>query len=129
MLTVWSATGTDGTTCVSALFEAPGALDRPAPADFRSAGGQCSPANPAEPFGSLGGSSTAEGVHTMWATAGDAVRAELRLPDGTTRPALSAAGLFFCWYTAGPGAPAPVLVGYDSVGGEVGRTPLPNLMR
>ncbi|WP_328468069.1 hypothetical protein OHA21_50760 [Actinoplanes sp. NBC_00393] len=130
VLTVWSATGTDGTTCVSALYETPGPLNRPAPADFHSAGGQCTPAGgPAEPFGSVGGSAGQDGVHTMWGTAGTAARAELRFPDGSTRPALSAAGFFFCWYTADPSAPTPELVGYDADGHEVGRTPLPNLTR
>ncbi|MEU4428001.1 hypothetical protein AB0F81_45885, partial [Actinoplanes sp. NPDC024001] len=127
VLTVWSATGANGTTCVSALFEAPGPLSRPAPADFHSAGGQCSPAGPAEPFGNLGGSATPEGVHTMWATAGDAVTAEVRLPDGTRRPAIRAAGFFFCWYTIGPAGGRPQLVGYDAAGSVVGSTGMPDL--
>jgi hypothetical protein len=128
VLSVWSATGSDGTTCVSALYEPPGPLDRPAPADFHSAGGQCSPAAP-EPFGNLGGSATEAGVHTMWATAGPAVRAELHLPDGSRRPAVPAAGFFFCWYAAGPGAGTPLLVGYDAGGQVVGTEQMPNLSR
>ncbi|MEV6306356.1 hypothetical protein AB0M02_43580 [Actinoplanes sp. NPDC051861] len=130
VLTVWSATAADGTTCVSALYETAGPLDRPAPADFHSAGGQCTPATgPAEPFGNTGGSSEPDGVHTMWVSAGDAVTAELKLADGTTRPALAAAGLFFCWYTAGPSDEPPVLVGHDKRGRKTGSIPMPNLSR
>jgi hypothetical protein len=129
VLTVWSARSADGTVCVAPMFEAPGPLERPAPADFRLAGGQCGPADiRSQPvFGSTGGSSTPEGIHTMWASAGGAVRAELRLTDGSVRPALAAESMFFFWYEANERVAPPTLVGYDSAGKVVGERPLPDL--
>ncbi|MGN9909075.1 hypothetical protein ACTMTJ_16145 [Phytohabitans sp. LJ34] len=131
VLSVWSARGANGTVCVAPMFEAPGPVDRPAPADFRLAGGQCEPADMrSQPvFGSTGGSSTPEGIHTMWASAGGAVRAELRLTDGSVRPALAAAGMFFFWYEANERVAPPTLVGYDSAGTVLGERPLPDLDR
>lgn len=129
VLSVWSARDARGATCVAPMFETPGPLDRPAPTDFRLAGGQCTPALPAEPFGNLGGSADEHGVHTMWVTAGDAVRAELRAPDGTTRPVLRAEGMFFLWYAADARTGPPALVGYDAAGDVVGRHPMPHLGR
>ena len=129
VLSVWSARGTDGTVCVAPLFEAPGPLDRPAPTGFHLAGGQCAAPAPGEPFGNLGGSADEHGVHTMWATAGHALRAELRFPDGTARPALRAAGMFFVWYVTDARTAPPVLVGLDAAGRVVGRSPLPRLVR
>jgi hypothetical protein len=130
VLSAWSATSEDGTTCISALYEPPGPLTRPAPTDVHSAGGQCNPPDaPAEPFGNMGGSADPTGLHTMWVTAGPATRAELHLPDGTERPALTAAGYFFCWYVAAPQDETPTLIGYDANGQEVNRFSLPNTAR
>jgi hypothetical protein len=128
VLSVWSARSADGTVCVASVFEAPGPLDRPAPAGFRLAGGQCDPAGlRAQPFGSMGGSSTPEGIHTMWASAGGAVRAELRLTDGSVRPAIAAERKFFFWYEASERVAPPTLVGYDAAGSVVDERPLPDL--
>jgi len=128
VLSVWSARSADGTVCVASMFEAPGPVDRPAPDGFRLAGGQCDPADlPAEPFGSMGGSSTPEGIHTMWASAGGAVRAELRLTDGSVRPTVPAEGKFFFWYEASERVAPPTLVAYDAAGSVVDERPLPDL--
>jgi hypothetical protein len=123
VLSVWAAEGADGTLCVSPMFEPPGPLDRPAPADFALAGGECVPPDLRDqPLGdSMGASADERGVYTVWGTAGTAVRADLRLADGTGRPAVVVAGMFFAWY--GPG-PAPVLVGYDAADRVVGETSL-----
>jgi hypothetical protein len=129
VLSVWSARAADNTTCIAPMFEAPGPLDRPPPADFDLAGGQCSAAVSTVPFGTLGGSTDGRRTHTMWATAGQAVRAEVRMPDGSTRSALRAEGMFFLWYVADAHTPAPVLVGYDGAGRTIGPRPLPNLSR
>jgi hypothetical protein len=128
VLTVWAATGTNGTTCISPMFEAPGALDRPAPASVRSAGGQCTPTDTRETFGDLGGSTDDRGIHTMWGGAGEATRAELRLPDGTVRPALYAEGMYFFWYLANDTVDSPILVGYDASGKVILERRLPNLV-
>jgi hypothetical protein len=63
----------------------------------------------------------------MWAAAGNATRAELRLPDATARPAVRAEGLFFFWYLANETVNPPTLVGYDAAGKIVAEYPLPNL--
>jgi hypothetical protein len=128
MLTVWAGTSANGTTCVSPMFEAPGDLDRPAPASVNTAGGQCTPVDTRETFGDLGGSAENNGIHTMWGPDGEAVRAELRLPDGTVRPALSAEGMYFYWYLANETVEAPVLVGYDAAGKVILERQMPNLI-
>ena len=128
VLSVWSATGKDGTVCVAPLFESPGDLDRPAPTDFKLAGGQCASPDPSMvSFGDGGGSADKRGIHTMWFAAGNAVRADLRLPDGTVRPAVRAEGMFFLWYFASDSVTAPTLVGYDAAGNIVREMPMPNL--
>lgn len=130
VLSVWSAKGKNGATCIAPLFEPPGDLDRPAPTNFTLAGGQCTSANPrTEPFGNGGGSADARGIHTMWATVGNAVRAELRFADGTVRPVLEAEGLFFFWYLADAHVDPPTLVGFDAAGNVVAQRQLPNLSR
>lgn len=125
VLSVWSARADDGTVCVAPLFEAPGPLDRPAPKDFRLTGGVCNPPDLRTGAG-LGGSATNEGIHTQSARLPGAVRAELRLADGTTRPALAAEGMFFYWYLANAQVDAPTLIGYDAAGNVVQEMPLPN---
>ncbi|AVT33662.1 hypothetical protein C6361_34185 [Plantactinospora sp. BC1] len=113
----------------------PGPLDRPAPADFRLAGGSCERKSDRDggsgsgPFHSTGGSADDRGIHTMWAAAGGAARAELRLADGTTRSALLAEGQFFFWYLADERVDPPTLVGYDAAGRAVAEHPLPDLDR
>jgi hypothetical protein len=132
VLSVWSARGRDGTVCIAQMFEAPGPLDRPAPADFDLNGGQCAPPDlrtSDAPFGSSGGTSDDRGIHTMWTSAGNATRAELRLADGSVRPALPAEGQFFFWYEANDGVEAPTLVGYDAAGKVLAERPLPDLAK
>jgi hypothetical protein len=73
--------------------------DRPAPADFQLAGGQCTPHASGEPFGNLGASSDQRNITTAWITAGKAVKADMQFRNATTRPALKAEGMFV-WYAA-----------------------------
>ncbi|MEW2376584.1 hypothetical protein AB0883_10835 [Micromonospora sp. NPDC047812] len=128
VLTVWSAKGQGGTTCIAPMFEPPGDLDRPAPTSFTLAGGQCADGDQGkESFSSMGGSADGQGIHTMWTTAGNAVRAELRLPDGTVRSAVRAEDLFFFWYLANENVDPPVLVGYSAAGVVTAERSLPNL--
>jgi len=122
VLSVWSARAADGTTCIAPMFETPGPLDRPAPAHFELAGGQCLPPASTASFGDLGASSDRRNLVTAWATAGSAVQAELHFPDGSTRAALPAEGMFFLWYTSDE---EPALVGYDAAGRVVGTVRLP----
>ncbi|MGC4765233.1 hypothetical protein ACLQ20_20485 [Micromonospora sp. DT46] len=131
VLSVWSAKGQDGTTCIAPLFEPPGDLDRPAPTSFKLAGGQCTGAadRGTEPLSTMGGSEDGGGIHTMWAAAGDAVRAELRLPDGSVRLAVRAEDVFFFWYLANESVDPPVLVGYDAAGKVVAERSPPNLRK
>lgn len=125
VLSVWSAHSAAGATCIAPMFEAPGPLDRPAPADFQLAGGQCTPHASGEPFGNLGASSDQRNITTAWITAGKAVKADMQFRDGTTRPALKAEGMFFVWYAADPQTGPPKLIGYDVTGHVVGTTSLP----
>lgn len=127
VLSVWAAKGPDGTTCIAPMFEPPGDIDRPAPADFQLAGGQCAKPGLGS-FGDGGGSADDKGTHTKWADAGNAVRAELRFSDGSVRPALYAEGMFFFWYLANDDVDPPTLVGYDAAGNVVAERPQPNLL-
>jgi hypothetical protein len=128
VLSVWSARSGDGAVCVSAVFESPGPLDRPAPANFRSGGGSCLPPHDTwGPFGSGGGTVEGNGIHIMSAADGGAVRGELRLADGSVSPVAHAAGMFFYWYRAGGGVTPPTLVGYDAAGKVLGEQAQPDL--
>jgi hypothetical protein len=129
VLSFWTATGQDGTRCLSLLLEAPGELTRPAPASFDPGAGTCLPTSaPAGTFGDVSGSVTAQHIHLMFGSAGDAARAELRLTDGSVRPVALAEGQFFYWYLADRQVDSPTLVGYDAAGREVGTRRLPNLV-
>ncbi|WBB51189.1 hypothetical protein O3597_12265 [Verrucosispora sp. WMMA2044] len=127
VLSVWSATAPDGTTCIAPLFEPPGDLDRPAPVNFTLAGGQCARPEDSEPFASTSASTDENDRHTMWANAGNAARAELLLSDGTVRPAILTEGLFVFWYVANRTIDPPTLVGYDATGTVIAERSLPDL--
>lgn len=129
MLSVWASTGDNGTLCVSPMFEAPGDLARPAPTDVQLGGGQCANLDQRDqPFGTMSGPADERGFHMMWGSAGKAVRAELRLHDGSVRAAVPAEGMFFVWYLADHHVDAPVLLGYDAGGRVVTERQLPNLI-
>lgn len=121
VLTIWAATGADGTTCVSPMYEEPGDLDRPAPANVPITGGTCTQDTRKEPFGTFGGSKNEQGIQTWFGSDGGVARAELRLADGTVRPAIHAAGMIFFWYREDDSVAQPVIVGYDAAGHEVHR--------
>lgn len=132
VLSVWAATGKDGTTCVSPMFEMPGELDRPAPKNPHLLGGQCATPVQQQQDGGFGGVSGGgpdkRGIAVMWGPMGRAVRGELHLSDGSVRPAISAERNFFFWYLADDHAEPPVLIGYDSAGRVVGRAQIPDLV-
>ncbi|MEV4641171.1 hypothetical protein AB0J80_27895 [Actinoplanes sp. NPDC049548] len=57
-------------------------------------------------------------------SAGTTARAELRLPDGTHRPALRVAGRYFGWYSTAGGNKIADLVAYDTGGAVEGHMEL-----
>jgi hypothetical protein len=129
VLSLWVAAGKNGATCLSLLYEPPGPLGRPAPGRARSVGGECATARQREgrTFGGLSASSPDSRLYAMWGPMGEAARVELRLDDGSVRPAGSAAGYFFFWFRTDR-EPAPALVvGYDDAGQVVGRQAVPRL--
>ncbi|GLY15832.1 hypothetical protein Kisp01_28470 [Kineosporia sp. NBRC 101677] len=129
VLSVWQATGADGTICYATVFEKAGPLDRPADTTPSWTTSACPTAEQQamSSFGNLGGGSDG-GIHTMVSAAGDAVRAELQFKDGSVREAIAAGANFAFWYQADEKVDPPELVGYDSAGEEVGRVELPNLV-
>lgn len=122
---------TAGRTCVAPIFETPASAAAALPVDFQENGSACwTGPLPREPFGrtgaSVGGTAGAGQVRTFSAAAGDAARAELRLADGTVRPALLAEGHFFGWFTSDEPA-KPVLTGYAADGSVLAKVPMPVL--
>lgn len=114
--------GPDGTVCVTPMFETAGSLSGPVPSVFDDGGGSCGPVRTPEPFGSNQGVNASEDTHVYWVAAGTAVRAELRLPDGSVYPAVRVDDGFYGWFPTGS-AGEPVLTGYGDDGtvvGEVG---------
>lgn len=125
VFTVWKASGPNGYTCMSAGYETPEQAARREPAAFDAGVGSCVPPQ-AMAFGHSTGIGSDERAHTYEVSAGTAARAELRLADGTTMPALLVGSQFFGWYpSARPaGAADPELIGFDERGREIGRIPL-----
>lgn len=115
---------TDDRTCLAAIFETARSAASNAPVAFQENGSTCwSGTVKPEPFGVAGaavtGTDGAGEVRAFHVLAGDAARAELRLADGTIRPALLVEGYFFGWFTSDEPAD-PVLFGYGADGSGLG---------
>jgi hypothetical protein len=111
-------------TCTVALFETQESAA--GPATFTgTAASWCQDSPSTAPFGAGAGTEETDGRDVWWAPAGDAVRGELRAPDGGTRPVALVRGTFYGW-TPAPvdGQPRAELVGYAADGTEVGRVPV-----
>ncbi|WP_346623742.1 hypothetical protein [Blastococcus montanus] len=105
------------TWCTAQLFETTESAAGPAPADFDENGGACGPSEFPNDFGTeLGIGPTAPYVGYV-TTAGNAVRGELRLPDGSTYPTVLARGFLHGWFPPGSDG---VLTGYAADGSVVG---------
>lgn len=135
---VASAPGPDGTAftlvsaraaadpayrCTAVLFESPQSVEKPLPSVFQGSYGNGCGEVVREDFG-VNGVTTNPGTGTWtWsASTGNAVRATLVGPDGTSYPVVSDAGTFYGWFPATPDDRPPfVLTGYGEDGSEVGR--------
>ncbi|MGY2065268.1 hypothetical protein [Blastococcus sp. SYSU DS0619] len=111
--------GPNGVVCLAPLFETAGSLSGPVPSVFEDGGGACRPGSPVEAFGTNQGVNASEDTHVYWVAAGNAVRAELRLPDGVVYPTLLVDGGFYGWFPTGSEG-EPVLTGYAADGTVVG---------
>lgn len=109
---LWTRPGESGYPCfLSALVPDDQPEDRPAK-QVTTSGGFCSDADGASrPFGGDGGGSD----KTFLYNAGTAVRAEVRLADGTRLPAVVAGGQVAGWTPPDRRSDA-VLIGYDAAG-------------
>lgn len=66
-----------------------------------------------------------DGYYVWTASAGAAVRAELRTASGRTYPVVRYDGTFFGWYPPpADGRPRAQLIGYAADGTEIGRAPV-----
>jgi hypothetical protein len=112
-----------GWTCLGPGFESAASAASPVPTDFDRNGNLCLPSGyRSGPFGGATGTIAEredDRYPTYMSEAGAAVRAELRLPDGTIQRALLVDGYFWGWYPRTAGG--LTLVGYDAEGGIVGR--------
>lgn len=128
LFTVVSMTGgPDDTVCIAPMFETPESASGPVPSAFDGGGGTCGPASSTEPFGSNQGVGADADEHMYSAPAGEAVRAELRLPDGSVYPAVLADGWFYGWFPT-DSAGDPVLTGYAADGSVVGEMTITRLL-
>ena len=85
--------------CTAVLFESPTSAGQPLPSDFRSSYHDTCQEGPAQgTFDMKGTHEPEKGVWTWSATAGDAVRATLVGPDGTSYPVLGEAGALYGWF-------------------------------
>ena len=124
--TVIDASNDTGLTCLAPLFETPKSAAEPAPTRFAESGSACFSTEQERGAFGVYGSVQGDDLVTFQRSAGDAVRAELRLPDGTARPALLVRGYLFGWY-ASTGSEEPALVGYAADGTKVGTFQMPAL--
>lgn len=126
VFTVLTAKGANGYQCTAGLFETSRSAQLTGPADFTDATGSICRTGPDHgAFGSGSSVSVAPQAYTYFASAGSAVRAEVRTTDGGTYPALLVEGQFWGWFpTPTPGSAHPVLIGYAADGTAVGRTVL-----
>ena len=116
----WSGAA-DGTVCSAPLFETPASAAGPAPTDFAENGGMCEPRPNSGPFGADAGINWNDRYAVYEVSAGAAVRGELRLPDGSTHPAVLVRGWLYGWFPAGS---AGELTGYAADGSVVGTVPV-----
>ena len=120
---LWVATRADGSRC---LLDGREGDSSPGATLDGGGGGMClagdGAAGGAHPFGDMVSTSREPGrdVVEFQVGAGDAVRAEVTLPDGTRLPTVVGEGMVFGWFPADVSGEVTV-TGYDAAGREVGR--------
>lgn len=122
---ILSIVNDDGLTCLIAVFETPDSAASALPNDFEGLQSTCLDQPALQSFfvhGDESGTSTVQ----WWASAGEAVSGELRMPTGETYPVLYAGGYLWGWYPlpVRRGDQAPTLTGYAADGTVVGRLPV-----
>jgi hypothetical protein len=123
VLTVWVAKGSNGIVCVASGFESEQSAQSAAPTSFNANGATCAPAGRKAAFGEGMAINATERWHTFDTGAGDEVRAEVLLPDGTTLPVARVEGYFLGWYPTAHSGDAPQLIAFDAAGRSI-RLPL-----
>jgi hypothetical protein len=119
-LVVWVGRSTSGQLCTSRVFVTTATADA-SRQRFRDQGGTCSSTGD-DAFGATGGWGGGTGVEFTFAyTAGNAVRAEVRLPDGVVEPATVEGGWVVGWLPTGTYLGTTVrIIGFDAHGQRVG---------
>lgn len=121
VFSVLSTGGEDQRGCRTAVFESASSSAGSIPSDFIGASSSfCSTESTFTDFGGVGVDFSDMGA-VFTVSAGEAVRAEVRTPDGLEYPALLVGGDFWGWF---PKAAHPTLVGYAADGAIVGRVKL-----
>ena len=121
-LDVWVAHGAHGYHCVSFVFTPLAATTgRAVPSLGDFAGDSCGPPpKHGDVFNSSSGGAGANGESHYALTAGAAVRADVRLPDGSVVPATTGNGWIAGWFPPGLDTAGAVLTGYAADGSIVG---------
>lgn len=119
---VWTARGR-GMECFAPLFETPHSAATPDPSEFQGSGSSCAPIGLKNAFGATRAITGDDTKATYEVSAGDTARAELKLPDGTRRPAVQVKGRYFGWYTNGLNRTVD-LVAYNTDGTVAGTVEL-----
>ena len=121
VFSVLSTGGENGYGCRTAVFESAESAAEPAPSSFAGVYGDFCSSGPTFPTFGGAGVTFDELAATYVVSAGDAVRAVVSTPDGTTYPALLVGGDFWGWF---PKSADPTLVAYAADGSVVGKVKL-----
>jgi hypothetical protein len=116
VFTVWTARGANGVVCVASGFESRQSASSAVPTHFDANGATCAPAGRTTAFGDGLAINADQRRHTFDVGAGDKVRAEVHLGDGTVLPVAHVEGYFLGWYPSAHTGTAPELVAYDAAG-------------
>ncbi len=93
------------------------------PSVFAEAGSSCVSDASTKPFDS---NQDVTADDTYWVPAGQAIRADLPLPDGSGYPAVLVEGGFYGWFSTDSRGD-PVLTGYAADGTVIGEVTIPRL--
>lgn len=113
--------GSDYEWCSVPVIETAASAAEPVPADFYDNGAVCGPGGFADEFAAEYGVNASDPYAVFEVKAGTAVRGELRLPDGSTYPAVLVRGWLYGWF---PPATEGVLTGYTQDGTVAGTVTL-----
>ncbi|MDM4719675.1 hypothetical protein QTQ03_08820 [Micromonospora sp. WMMA1363] len=130
---VWMATNPDNDyICLVPIFEKPDGVTKPEPSVLQDGAAGCHQHDPKMKLGEnmwVGSSQDETGrldLAVYAVSAGRTTRAELRMPDGSTLPALRVKDRYVGWFPYSPNAPKPILTAYNASGDVAAQVNVPD---